>query len=134
MYIQTYHLLYNQKQPSKLFFKKKVFLKISQISVENSCLESLFNNVGGLKVCSFIKMRLQMRCFSVKFAKFLRKRILKNICERLLLHTFQKTQRRLTISDKCFLQFLSKLHEKSRLLKFLGGIEKEHLPKINYVC
>ena len=31
-------------------------------------------------------MRLQNRCFPVKFAKFLRTSILKNICERLLLH------------------------------------------------
>ena len=36
-------------------------------------LESLFNKVAGLKACSFIKNRLQHRCFPVvKFAKFLR--------------------------------------------------------------
>ena len=33
----------------------------------------------------FIKKRLQQRCFPVKFTKFLKMRILKNICERLLL-------------------------------------------------
>ena len=36
--------------------------------------------------CNFIRKRLQHRCFPVNIAKFLRKPILKNICERLLLH------------------------------------------------
>ena len=35
-------------------------------------LETLFNKVRGLKVCSFIKKRLQHRCFPVKYAKFWR--------------------------------------------------------------
>ena len=48
---------------------KKVILKISQIS----------------QACNFIKKRLRHRCFSVKFAKFLRTPILKNISEPLLL-------------------------------------------------
>ena len=48
-------------------------------------LESLFNKVAGLWACNFIKISLRHRCFPAKFAKFLRKPILKNICERLLL-------------------------------------------------
>ena len=47
-------------------------------------LESLFNKAAGLHTCKFIKKRLQRWCFPVKFAKFLRTSILKNICERLL--------------------------------------------------
>ena len=35
-------------------------------------LESLFNKVVGLKVCNFIKKRLQHRCFSVNIVNFLR--------------------------------------------------------------
>ena len=35
--------------------------------------------------CNFIKKRLQHRCFLVKLAKFVRKSIFKNICERLLI-------------------------------------------------
>ena len=36
------------------------------------------------EVCIFIKLRLQHRCcFPVKFVKFLKTPILKNICERL---------------------------------------------------
>ena len=35
-------------------------------------LESLFNKVAGLKVCNFIEKRLQHRCKTVEFAKFLR--------------------------------------------------------------
>ena len=40
---------------------------------------------GVLKACDFIKNRLQNKCFPVKFAKFLRTLILKNIGKRLLL-------------------------------------------------
>ena len=39
---------------------------------------SLFLIVADLKACSFIKKRLQHRCFPVKFHKFLKTHILKN--------------------------------------------------------
>ena len=55
---------------------KKVFLKISQVSQENTCVGVSFN-----KFCNLIKKRLQHRCFTVKSEKFL-----KNICELLFLH------------------------------------------------
>ena len=48
-------------------------------------LESLSNKVAGLQACNFVKKRLQHWCFPVKFAKFLRTSILRNICEELLL-------------------------------------------------
>ena len=51
-----------QKQPPKVFYKKKVFLKIS----------------------ATILIETQRRCFLVKFVKLLRTIIVKNICERLL--------------------------------------------------
>ena len=46
-------------------------------------LESLFNKVAGL-ACKVIKKRLQQMCFSVNFAKFLRKLLLQNPSGRLL--------------------------------------------------
>ena len=33
---------YKQKQSSEVFYKKKMFLKISQNSQENTCIQSLF--------------------------------------------------------------------------------------------
>ena len=48
-------------------------------------LESLFNNVGDLQACNFVKNTLWRRCFSVNITKFLRKPIIKNISDRLLL-------------------------------------------------
>ena len=54
-----------------------VFLKISQISQENS----------RPKARNFIKKRIQHRCFPVEFTKFLRTPILKNVIERLLLNS-----------------------------------------------
>ena len=68
----------------------KVFLKISQISEE-----SLFNKVAVLRACSFIKKSLRHRCFPVKFAKFLRTTILKNIW--LLLNSFKNR-----LQHRCF--------------------------------
>ena len=69
---------------------KNYILKISQISQQNIVLESLFNNVAGFQEI------LQHGCFPMKFAKFLRTPILKNICERLLL--FVSPQNTLTNS------------------------------------
>ena len=73
-----YWFKYWQKQPSEVFFRKKV------------CLQA----------CNLIKKRLQHRCFPVKLAKFLRKSILKNICERLLLKI-------ITLRKKTIHRFLS---------------------------
>ena len=57
---------------------KKVFLKISQISQENSCVGVSFRPANLLK-------RDTTLVFSCKFAKFLRTTILKKIYKRLLL-------------------------------------------------
>ena len=47
------------------------FLKLRKFHRETPVLKSLFN-VAGLKVCKFIKMRLQYWCFPLNFATFLR--------------------------------------------------------------
>ena len=63
-----------QKQPPELF------LKILQNSQENTCFWSLiFTKLQSLQASNGNKMRLQHRCFPVKFEKFLRTPILKNI-------------------------------------------------------
>ena len=51
----------SQKQPPEVFCKK-VFLKLSKISQENTCLGAFF-----------MKKWLRHRCFPVKFAKFFKK-------------------------------------------------------------
>ena len=48
----------------------------------------LFNEIADLNPCNFIKQSLQQRCFLMKFAKFFRTLILRNICERLFLLHF----------------------------------------------
>ena len=53
--------------------------------IEAPVLESLFNKVAGRRAGNFIKNRLQHKCFPVKFVKFLRTAILKNIRKGLLL-------------------------------------------------
>ena len=66
--------------------------------------ESFLNKVAGLQDWNFIKKRLQHKCFPVKFAKFLRAPILKNIHKWLLLSILRPKfilkgdQERLTIA------------------------------------
>ena len=70
---------------------RKGVLKNLQISQKITCFgawnykESLFNKVAANQACNFTKIRLQHRCFPVKFVKFLRTSILKNICQQMLL-------------------------------------------------
>ena len=56
---------------------EKVFFKFFQISQENTSVV--------VSLIKFFKKRLQHRCFPVKFSKFLRTHISKNIYEQLLL-------------------------------------------------
>ena len=51
------------------YSSKYVFLKVSQIAQKNTCVESVFNKVAGLKASNFIKQRIHRRCFPVKFSK-----------------------------------------------------------------
>ena len=54
--------------------------------------------MNGLEACNFIKKRLQLRCFPLNFAKFLRTPILKNIYERLLLRVLKLTSCHMSLS------------------------------------
>ena len=99
-----------KKQPLEVFCRKVVlkifqgkhFVGVSLIKFVKTCkicdifkstyfeehlqtTASVLNKIAGPKVSNFIKKRLQHRCFLVKFAKFLRTPISKNIYERLLL-------------------------------------------------
>ena len=72
-----------QKQPPELCFKKSCSEKFPNIHTKSPLLESLINKVAGIQASNFIKNRLQHRCFSVKYAKFLRTSVLKNIFDQL---------------------------------------------------
>ena len=66
-----------------------------------------------LQACSFIKKRLQDKCFHVNNAKFLRTTMLRNICEWLLLTTCNLTAKRLSINESkihqnCYIKFYVK--------------------------
>ena len=86
---------------------KKVFLKISQNSQENTCARVSF-------LITLLKKRLWHRCFLVNFAKFSRTPFLQNTCARLLLKkiTFAEipaliSKSKLVSADK---QILSSYH------------------------
>ena len=55
-----------------MFFKIGSSKKFRNIRRKTPVLESLFNEVAGLKARIFIEKRLQHRCFPVKFSRFLR--------------------------------------------------------------
>ena len=50
---------------------KKLILKISHIHLGAPVFEFLFNNIASLKTCTFIKKRLERRCFPVTIEKLL---------------------------------------------------------------
>ena len=60
---------------------KNVFLKISQTSQDNTLFQEKTFKIN----LQAFSLRLQHKCFSLKFGKILRTPILMNICERLLL-------------------------------------------------
>ena len=52
-------------------FMRNVFLNILKVSQKNNCLGVSFHKAQGLRVCNFIKKRLQNSYFPVKFAKLI---------------------------------------------------------------
>ena len=52
--------------------QNRFFKKFRNIRSKTPVLESLFNEVAGLKARNFIEKRLQHTCFPVKFSRFLR--------------------------------------------------------------
>ena len=73
----------NRSSHRRYSAKTGVLKKCYKFHRETPVLEFPFKKAAGLKACDFIKKR--HRCFPVKFTKFLRTPILKNICGRLLL-------------------------------------------------
>ena len=72
--------------------KEPIHKKLRQFQRKTPVLESFLNKAAGSQACSFIKKRLQHRCFPVKLAKFLRTSIVKTVCELLVpkISTLQK--------------------------------------------
>ena len=68
-----------------MFHKKAVLKNFAIFTGRHLCWNLLLNKNAGLQGPSFIKKRLEHRCFFANIEKFLRTHILKNICERLLL-------------------------------------------------
>ena len=66
----NYFLKSVQKQPYAEVIQNRCFAKISQ--QDNFCVGVYFNKVACLKVCNFVKKRLQHRRFPVNIAKCLR--------------------------------------------------------------
>ena len=71
----SFKILPTRNSHRRCSVKKSVLKNFANLTEKHLC--------WSLLTCNFIK--LQHRCFSVRFAKFLRTPILKNICERLLL-------------------------------------------------
>ena len=78
---RSFQILFLQ---TKILIKKVLLMKRKSLSQ----VPKVIFRPEGLRTCNVIKKRFQRRCFPVKFAKFLRTSILKNICEQLLLLQF----------------------------------------------
>ena len=86
-------------------------------------LESLFNNVAAPQSCNFIKKILQHWRFPMKFAKFLRTPITKNICQRLLLFVSPQN----TLTNSCGEFGLQETSPESKVSFFLNVTILFHL-------
>ena len=120
------------------FCKKKFFLKISlYIKKKTPELGSLFNKVVGLEACNFIEKRLQLRCFPLNIAKFLKTPIMKNICERLLFWVLERTSCHLSLSVPTKTQKNESLRYFQWVYKETNGAEWVHTSlykNIIFVC
>ena len=91
------------KQPLQVFYKKSVFKNFAIFTGKNLCWSLFLIKLQAFSPSDFTKKRIQHRCFPVNNAKFLRKTILKNLCERLLLRTEEHLCSR-TLLNGCFWQ------------------------------
>ena len=82
-------------------------VKFCKFHRKKNVLEAIINKGAGLQASNFIKQRLQHSYFPVKFAKFLRTPILKNICERILLQFFSH--------DSMFIIYVADLSTKKKM-------------------
>ena len=55
-----------------MFFKISALKKFRKFHSKTPVLESVFDEIAGLKACNFAKKKLQHRRYLVKFAKFLK--------------------------------------------------------------
>ena len=82
--IPSYLLKYKSITSAPLMFSWRIyeFFTSSHRSsfMKNVALKNFAKFTGMLQACSFIKNRLQHRCFPLNIAKFLRTPISKNIC------------------------------------------------------
>ena len=76
----------SKKQPPEVFYKIAVLKNFSILTGKYLCSSLFLIKFAPLQISNFLKKRFQRRCFSVNIAKFLKKLILKKICERLLLN------------------------------------------------
>ena len=67
----TYATLTRGSQP-EVFCKRGVLKNLATFRGKHLCWSLFFNKVAGLRHAALVKKRLQHRCFSVNFAKFLR--------------------------------------------------------------
>ena len=100
------------EQVSETLFKKKVGGLFYPLNTsENHRFSDVFR--GYRRPATLLKKRLWHRCFPVNFAEFLRKHILKNMCERLL---FSRMQRRYDLKKR----FDHKIELKTYFISFFS--------------
>ena len=98
-----------QKQPPRLFYKK-VFLKVSQNSQQNTCQSLFFNKVAGFNLELYQKKTLWHRCFSLNFEKILKTPFLQNTSEWLLLNAFLYFSAFQYFSTCCWMMLITQFH------------------------
>ena len=114
----TKNCLANKQKSRRRYYAQKVFLKISQNLLENTCSGVFFTNVTDFQPATSLKKRLPCYWgFPVNFTKFLRAPILKNIFKRLLLNkitwNITKQQNTILVSSEVFTLYINCLIKSS---------------------
>ena len=74
-----------QKQRPEVFCKKGILKNSRNFIGKHTCRSLSFTKLKTFRPSTLLKRGILQRCFPVKFPKFLRTPILKNICKRLFL-------------------------------------------------
>ena len=65
-------ILYVQKQPPEVFYKKAALRNLTRFTGKHLCQRLFFNKAAGLRPGTLLKKRPWRRCFLVNLEKFLR--------------------------------------------------------------
>ena len=116
----------------EMFFKMDVLKNFTNFTGKNLCWNFFLDKVADLKVCNFIKKRLQHRCFPVEFHKFLRASFFTEHLRWLLLEGVFKGTSLVKILQCCHFNIFGINHRCFRKIPIKKNIETFIVSLVNF--